>query len=170
MKKSLLIAMTVFLSTSVFAVDGYKDAKFGMSWEQIKAKGFCEEYGENNPFDIKVFGGSCYKVAGKKRLMGFYFPTGKKKSLNMIHIVMGDSTTEYFNKLVKGIGKKYKETYRLTREQIFTLNEGNKIVFFGDNKITLREVDKGLHLFYTKDVSPLYKQFAPTEDVSSDDF
>ena len=33
MKKSVLIAMTVFLSTSVFAVDGYKDFKWGMSWD-----------------------------------------------------------------------------------------------------------------------------------------
>ncbi len=43
-------------------------------------------------------------------------------------------------------------------------------VFPSPNKITLREVDKTLNLFYTKDVSPLYKQFVPTENVSSDVF
>ena len=46
-----------------------------------------------------------------------------------------------------------------------------RVPFFpSPNKITLREVDKTLHLFYTNNVSPLYKQFAPTENVSSDDF
>ena len=82
---------------------------------------------------------------------------------------MGDSTKAYFNKLVKGIGKKYKETYRLTRDQQFSENKGDMIVFFADSRITLRQFSKQIHLFYTREVSPLYTKFAP-KDVSSDDF
>ena len=150
-------------------IEGYKDIKFGMTYNQIKAAGICGNFADVGKYDPSAFASDCYKVAGKKRNMMFYFTRTGQKDLKMIHIALGDSTTEFFNKLVKGIGKKYKETYRLTREQQFTLNKGDMIVFFADNRITLREISNEVHLFYTREVSPLYTKFAP-KDVSTDDF
>ena len=36
----------------------------------------------------------------------------------------------FFNKLAKNIGKKYKETYRLSMEQALSLNKGYMIVYY----------------------------------------
>ena len=167
MKKYVLIVMTIFLSNCVFAIEGYKDIKFGMTYDQIKATGICGYFAY--AYDNELEGSNCYKIAGKKRHMKFYFTSIKKNDLNMIHIQMGVGTKAFFNKLVKGIGKKYKETYRLTRSQQFSENYGEMIVFFADSRITLREVKNQIHLFYTREVSPLYTKFVP-KDVSSDDF
>jgi hypothetical protein len=178
MKKYVLLVMTIFLSNCVFAIEGYKDFKFGMTYDQIKATGICEGLDSPNEYAANVPAEGCYKVAGKKRHTRFLFTSTELNDLKSIKISMGESTKEYFNKLVKGIGKKYKESYRLTREQQSSLNDGKMIVFFADGRITLLEdlvrYDDGgsykwIDLIYTREVSPFYKKFAP-KVVSSDDF
>jgi len=148
---------------------GYKDFKFGMSWDEIKATRACPQFASFSKFD--GIGYDCYKIAGKKRSLNFYL-TGNK--LHMILIVLGDYTSSFYDKLVSSIGKKYKETYRLTHEQRFSINEGNDITFFEDARVTLLQAvdnlnEKSIYLTYSKEEHPLYKKFVP-KDVSSDDF
>jgi hypothetical protein len=176
-KKKRLVKKSV-INESI-GIEGYKDFKFGMTYDQIKATGICEGLDSPNKYAANVPAEGCYKVAGKKRFIRFYFTSTELNDLKSIEISLGESTKEYFNKLVKGIGKKYKETYRLTKDQQFSLNKGNMIVFFADGRITLREdlviYDDGsgsykwIDLIYTREVSPYYKKFEP-KNVSTDDF
>ena len=173
MKKSVLIVMTIFLSNCVFAIDGYKDFKFGMCWSEIKATGVCEEWDTYG----KLYGSKCYKVAGKKRYIEFYYNHGYcirhvSGDLSIIKVYFGKYRSSFYKKLVSGIGKKYKETYRLTLEQALG-NKGNHITYFENARITLVQEDNSalgniINLYYTKEEHPTFKKFA--SDVSSDDF
>ena len=99
MKKYVLIVMTIFLSNCVFAIEGYKDFKFGMSYNQIRASGICEWYETANVNSDEHTADGCYNVVGKKRQTKFYFTSTEKNDLIAIRMSMGQSTKEYFNKL-----------------------------------------------------------------------
>ena len=179
MSKFALVFITMFISNSIFAIDGYKDFKFGMTNDQIKATGMCESFNKNyfDIYEVSLLGKNCYKIAGEKRGFTFIFTDKDHVDLNRIVIgYLGVITKTYFNKLAKGIGKKYKETYRLTREQQFKLNDGHMKVFFAGNRIQLYEMKLSkdsevpiIRLEYTREVSPSYEFYAPKK-VSTDDF
>ena len=155
------------------AVEGFKDFKFGMTWNQIKATGVCKNW-------AFIFGGvgtECYKVAGEKRYFYFSFEHWQKntdgsyaaQNLRRIGVALGKFMPSYYKKLASDLGKKYKEKYRLTIEQSIGLNKGNMITFFEDARVTLVQKDNGINLYYTKAEHPTYKIYSP-KDISSDEF
>ena len=155
------------------AVEGFKDFKFGMTWNQIKATGVCKNW-------AFIFGGvgtECYKVAGEKRYFYFSFEHWQKntdgsyaaQNLRRIGVALGKFMPSYYKKLASDLGKKYKEKYRLTIEQSIGLNKGNLITFFEDARVTLVQKDNGINLYYTKAEHPTYKIYSP-KDISSDEF
>ena len=155
------------------AVEGFKDFKFGMTWNQIKATGVCKNW-------AFIFGGvgtECYKVAGEKRYFYFSFEHWQKntdgsyaaQNLRRIRVGLGKFMPSYYKKLASDLGKKYKEKYRLTIEQSIGLNKGNLITFFEDARVTLVQKDNGINLYYTKAEHPTYKIYSP-KDISSDEF
>ena len=155
------------------AVEGFKDFKFGMTWNQIKATGVCKNW-------AFIFGGvgtECYKVAGEKRYFYFSFEHWQKntdgsyaaQNLRRIGVALGKFMPSYYKNLASDLGKKYKEKYRLTIEQSIGLNKGNLITFFEDARVTLVQKDNGINLYYTKAEHPTYKIYSP-KDISSDEF
>ena len=155
------------------AVEGFKDFKFGMTWNQIKATGVCKNW-------AFIFGGvgtECYKVAGEKRYFYFSFEHWQKntdgsyaaQNLRRIGVALGKFMPSYYKKLASDLGEKYKEKYRLTIEQSIGLNKGNLITFFEDARVTLVQKDNGINLYYTKAEHPTYKLYSP-KDISSDEF
>ena len=84
MKKSVLIAMTVFFSTSVFAIEGYKDFKWGMSWDEIKATRACPQFAPFSKDD--GIGYDCYKIVGKKRSLNFYLTGNNDRIIEIRNI------------------------------------------------------------------------------------
>ena len=153
-------------------VEGFKDFKFGMTWNQIKATGVCKNW-------AFIFGGvgtECYKVAGEKRYFYFSFEHWQKntdgsyaaQNLRRIRVGLGKFMPSYYKKLASDFGKKYKEKYRLTIEQSIGLNKGNLITFFEDARVTLVQKDNGINLYYTKAEHPTYKIYSP-KDISSDE-
>ncbi len=151
------------VATKSNGLEGYKDFKFGMTREQIKATGVCENFDN-------LGGQSCYKIAGKKRDIYFTYDYG---GLSVIRVYLGKYRSAFYKKLVSGIGKKYKEKYRLTMEQALG-NNGNNITYFENARITLVQEDVGggaynvINLYYTKEEHPTFKTFAA--DVTGDDF
>ena len=154
-------------------IEGFKDFKFGMTWNQIKATGVCKNW-------AFIFGGvgtECYKVAGEKRYFYFSFEHWQKntdgsyaaQNLRRIGVALGKFMPSYYKKLASDLGKKYKEKYRLTIEQSIGLNKGNLITFFEDARVTLVQKDNGINLYYTKAEHPTYKIYSP-KDISSDEF
>ena len=155
------------------AVEGFKDFKFGMTWNQIKATGVCKNW-------AFIFGGvgtECYKVAGEKRYFYFSFEHWQKntdgsyaaQNLRRIGVALGKFMPSYYKNLASDLGKKYKEKYRLTIEQSIGLNKGNLITFFEDARVTLVQKDNGINLYYTKAEHPTYKIYSP-KDISIDEF
>jgi len=153
------------------ALEGYRDFKFGMNYNQIKATGACKEW---NYEHVNTKGYACYKVAGEKRNIGF--GVSKKDGLTLIAVELGKFLPSYYAKLSTGLGKKYKEKYRLTAEQAVGLNKGAMIIYYEDARVTLvqyrpfknRDFD-WIDIHYTKEEHPTYKRFSPKE-VSIDDF
>ena len=118
MKSKLFCFCLIFLlPVSVFALEGYKDLKFGMKKNDVKRvlKSRCDEVKEGF---LGLKGIGCYKIIGKKRDVSFIIsPKILKKekiqvlpTLKVIYIdFLGNET---FNKTVwgtlnKSLGKKY---------------------------------------------------------------
>ena len=142
-----------------------------MNYNQIKATGACKEW---NYEHVNTKGYACYKVAGEKR--NIEFGISKKDGLTLIAVELGKFLPSYYAKLSTGLGKKYKEKYRLTAEQAVGLNKGAMIIYYEDARVTLvqyrpfknRDFD-WIDIHYTKEEHLTYKRFSPKE-VSIDDF
>ncbi len=130
------------------AVEGYKDIKFGMNYNQIKATGACKSFSN---FFTSYEGYDCYKVAGEKRDISLFF--SKKGDLHSLALNLGTYLPSFYAKIAISLGKKYKEKYRLTAEQAVGLNEGNMIIYYEDASVTLeqKELNEGLSGNRTRD-------------------
>lgn len=150
--------------------EGYKDIKFGMSFDEIRGTGACAAFGNAGGPVIYEMGENCYEIAGNKTSIYFYFDEG---GLSVINIHIGKYRSALYKKLVGAIGKKYKEKYRLTKEQVRD-NGGNRITYFENAKITLTQETNSywgydtIFLYYSYAEHPTFKKFA--SKISSDDF
>ena len=66
-------------------------------------------------------GVNCYKIGGKKRSLHFKYDYHTKR-LVKIELSLDRYTPSYFNKVANALGKKYKETYRLSSQQKTYIN------------------------------------------------
>ncbi len=172
MKHILIILSLILLFTpTVFGQErGYRDFKFGMKYNEIQklAEKICL-------WKIFNYGTECYKIGGKKRDMIFVFSNIMGGYLVGIELILDQYTPSYFNKVANALGKKYKETYRLSSQQKNYLNYGNMIIYYDDARVTLThrkltpDTDEVVIIIYSYEENSTYKKFSP-KDVSSDDF
>lgn len=102
MKKLSLAIIVIMLSTQLYAVDGYKSLKFGMSKEEVLQTGMCSFVEVKTGVDwAKVMSCIDFKIFGEKTMLLVFFI--ENKLLNIIIEV------EYikFMPLVRSIVKKY---------------------------------------------------------------
>ena len=157
--KSIISTITIILiSLSVFAVDGYKNLKFGMSKQESKDLGLCTfeefEYQKNK----LVSGLECNDLVfkGKKTRAYAYFINDK---FLRIVIFVDESDVSSIVSIIRG---KYGETTStLTSEEIrkeLSKPENSVWIGFGDNTVyLLMNTDSRLRVtYYLAYSSPTY--------------
>ena len=170
--------MSIFFGSCVFASEGYKDLKFGMSINDVRTKGFCDQW-RLTKYNWIYKGKKCYKVAGKKRDFFFFFSKHRYKNfvakkemdayshssrLEIIMIDFGMYDNSLFNVLKKSLKKKYKLEYELS-DAAMIRNNLAKMIFYDEGRVSLIEdnIDGKMYLQYSDDPSKEYIKFLPNK-------
>lgn len=120
--KNTILFLLIFPST-VLAVDGYKDLKFGTSYAQLKKLKKCdlEEQKEFTTKSLRIYQCEDFDFNGKKMLATFHFVNDR---LLKITIAVGRSLDENFA-LTKALKEKYGEfTHKPTHEEVLDYQSG----------------------------------------------
>ncbi|PHM23406.1 hypothetical protein [Xenorhabdus budapestensis] len=134
MKKLVIMLTLGIVSFGAMAVDGYKDAKFGMTEEEFLSKKLCNfEKFEESPRikEISLYSCSDFLLANKKRGAMAFFLNGKFKRLDI-------DIGSYVKPVSKLLEKKYGEpsSYSSKEEYENALkNNGAISVGYDDNTI-----------------------------------
>ena len=170
--------MSIFFSSCVFASEGYKDIKFGMSINDVRTKGFCDQW-RLTKYNWIYKGKKCYKVAGKKRDFVFIFSKHRYRyliakeemdayyrssRLEIIMIDFGMYDNSLFNVLKKSLKKKYKLEFELSDEAIIRNNLA-EMIFYDEGRVSLIQdnIDGKMYLQYSDNPSKEYIKFLPNK-------
>ncbi|AOM40183.1 hypothetical protein A9255_19950 [Xenorhabdus hominickii] len=131
MKKLVVMLALGMASFGAMAVDGYKDAKFGMAEEEFLSKKFChfEKVDENYlAKEMSVYLCSDFPIANKKREAMAIFLNGKFKRLEI-------DVSPFTKAASKSVEKKYGQpsSYSSKEEYEDALKNGGVITFAYDN-------------------------------------
>jgi len=98
----LSVCLLFSLTTSVFAVDGYKVLKFGMTKQEVIATGFCN-FGSSSIISPGIEMVNCidFKFSGKILVASIFFAENKFLRLGIVLPV------DMLESLVAGLSKKY---------------------------------------------------------------
>lgn len=156
MKKRLLLgALCSAIAMPTFAIDGYKDIKFGMSFEQLKRSRYCESYWYKESSGDEVYS-TCLRFRidnGTPYPIKVYLANDKVYSIQL-DLFKGLTEKEYF---------KIIETLIKTLEEKYGKNEAKK-----EDRYTLFKKDN-IHLSYSEldKEYTIYLSFKHSETIKS---
>ncbi|WP_315707772.1 hypothetical protein [Brenneria uluponensis] len=151
LQKNLLAIALPLLSLTASATDGYKNMKFGSSFNTIKQQADCSMTGPDTIDGMKVYSCKNFEFYDKKTLAMFGFNNDKFVRLAIT------ITLDEVPSVVEGLKSKYGMTSPLTDADINTfMNTPNSRVVakFDKNHITLvfdndADNQKNIYLVYT---------------------
>lgn len=136
------VLLLSFIGNTAFAVDGYKDLKFGMRYEEVAAKKPCSLTINQKASDknMKVYGCDDLKFDGKQTGAAFFFLDGQ---LKRVALAVGSTIPESWEvmaALVKKYGKAVNLAESTKQAQLFVQHQVELVDYkFDDETVVLRD-------------------------------
>lgn len=151
MIRGTVIAIAISLSMSAYAVDGYKNLKFGMSKDEVKKANLCS-FKESPTDSSDAWGCTDFKFANKKTMAFAYFIDNKFKRFGIVTDM--DSAVG----IAKGLQEKYGEASSSSTQEEFaavdTTKGASAYLRFDNDTVYIQMVNSettgiGVYLIYS---------------------